>query len=205
MTALDSRADPTHAVSVTPGNPVDPVRMVDRMPRQRDRRQALSDVLASLTRFLDKEQDISRIRGAFEEMICRVVPVRAIQLREASSRWTGRLAGTAGIESIALEVPGSDPSTRGLLEATFDPACRLGDWDFQMLGTASHIGALVLEIERSWTQLARAGLLTGHRSRRDGAAPIIGSTEIMQALRATIERLAATDFTVLLEGANDPQ
>ena len=200
MTALDSRADPTPAVSVTPGNPVDPVRVVDRMPRQRDRRQALSDVLASLTRFLDKEQDISRIRGAFEEMICRVVPVRAIQLREASSRWTGRLAGTAGIESIALEVPGSDPSTRGLLEATFDPACRLGDWDFQMLGTASHIGALVLEIERSWTQLARAGLLTGHRSRRDGAAPIIGSTEIMQALRATIERLAATDFTVLLEG-----
>jgi len=205
MTALDSPADPPPAVSLTPVNPVSAVGAVDRLPRQRDRRQALSDLLASLTRFLDKGQDISLMRGAFEEMMRRVVPVRAIQLREASSRWTGGLVGTTGIESIALEVPGSDPSTRGFLEATFDPGCRLGDWDFQMLGTASHVGALVLEIERSWTQLARAGLLNGHRSRRDGAAPIIGSTEIMQALRATIERLAATDFTVLLEGSSDPQ
>src|SRR5262249_15590139 len=40
----------------------------------------------------------------------------------------------------------------------------------------------------------------GHRVRRDGAAPIIGSTDVMKALRATIERLAVTDFTVLLEG-----
>src|SRR5262249_15260662 len=40
----------------------------------------------------------------------------------------------------------------------------------------------------------------GHRVRRDGAAPIIGSTDVMKALRATIERLAVTDFTVLIEG-----
>jgi DNA-binding NtrC family response regulator len=200
MSALDSRGDLPPAVSVTPVNPDNAVSAVNRLPRQRDRRQALSDMLATLTRFLDKGQDISLMRGAFEEMLQRVVPVRAIQLRESNSRWTGRLTGTGGIESIALEVPGSDPTTRGLLEATFDPGCRLGDWDFQMLGTATHVAALVLEIERSWTQLARAGLLDGHRTRRDGAAPIIGSTAVMQALRATIERLAATDFTVLLEG-----
>jgi len=36
--------------------------------------------------------------------------------------------------------------------------------------------------------------------RRDGAAPLIGSTPIMEALRASIERVAVTDFTVLLEG-----
>jgi transcriptional regulator with PAS, ATPase and Fis domain len=76
----------------------------------------------------------------------------------------------------------------------------LGDWDFQMLSTAAHLGALVLEIERSRTQLARAGLLNPNRSRRDGAAPLIGSTEVMHRLRAAIERVAATDFTVLLEG-----
>jgi DNA-binding NtrC family response regulator len=199
MSALDSRGEPLPAVSETPVNPRNAGNAADRVPRQRDRRQALSDMLATLTRFLDKGQDISLMRGAFEEMLQRVVPVRAIQLRESTSRWTGSLTGT-GIESIALEVPGSDPTTRGLLEATFDPGCRLGDWDFQMLGTATHVGALVLEIERSWTQLARAGLLNGHRTRRDGAAPIIGSTDVMRALRATIERLAATDFTVLLEG-----
>src|SRR6185436_10322925 len=88
----------------------------------------------------------------------------------------------------------------GLLEATFDPECHLGEWDFQILGIAAHLGALVLEIERSRRQLARAGLGAASRMRRDGAAPLIGSTPVMQTLRSQIERVAATDFTVLLEG-----
>src|SRR5262249_14719362 len=45
-----------------------------------------------------------------------------------------------------------------------------------------------------------ARILTGIRQRRDGASPLIGSTPAMQALRTTIERVASTDFTVLLEG-----
>ena len=92
-------------------------------------------------------------------MLRRVVPVRTVHLREAGSRWTGRARRAGGAESFALEVPGADPATPGVLEATFDPACRLGEWDFQMLGMAAHVGALVLEIERSRLQLARAGLL----------------------------------------------
>src|SRR5262249_23383259 len=38
------------------------------------------------------------------------------------------------------------------------------------------------------------------RPKRDGAAPLIGSTTAMDRLRSTIERVAVTDFTVLLEG-----
>jgi two-component system response regulator HydG len=97
-------------------------------------------------------------------------------------------------------VPGADPSSQGMLEVSFDAGCQLGDWDFQLLGTATNIGALVLEIERSRLQLARAGLLNPNRNRRDGAAPLIGSTEVMHTLRSAIERVAVTDFTVLLEG-----
>src|SRR5205814_7156362 len=73
-------------------------------------------------------------------------------------------------------------------------------WDFQLLGYATHIGALVLEIEHTRTQIARARLLPGVRPKRDGAAPLIGSTPTMHALRAIVERVASTDFTVLLEG-----
>ena len=198
-----ARLDPC---GITPGKPekviVDPARPVQplRVPRQRDRRHALLDLVSALTRFLDHEQDISLMRGAFEEGLRGMVPVRAIQLREISSRWAGRVEAAGGIESIALEVPGRDPATRGVLEAAFDPGCRLGEWDFQMLTAATHLGALVLEIERSRTQLARAGLWNGHRTRRDGAAALIGSTEVMKWLRSTIERVAGTDFTVLLEG-----
>ena len=36
--------------------------------------------------------------------------------------------------------------------------------------------------------------------RRDGAAPLIGSSTIMRGVRERIERVAATDFTVLIEG-----
>jgi two-component system response regulator HydG len=103
-------------------------------------------------------------------------------------------------ESVVLEVPGADPNAPGQLEATFDPGCRLGDWDFQMLGLAAHIGALVLDIERSRLQLMRAGMANSNRHRRDGGAALIGSTAVMQALRTTIDRVAATDFTTLLEG-----
>jgi two-component system response regulator HydG len=169
-------------------------------PRRRDRRQAFADLLTAVTRLLDRRSDASLMRGAFEEMLRRVVAVRSVQLREAGSRWTLRGDITPGVESIALEVPGSDSASQGVLEATFDPGCRLGEWDFQMLGIAAQIGALILEIERSRTQLVRAGLLAGGRPKRDGAAPLIGSAPAMQTLRSTIERVAVTDFTVLLEG-----
>jgi two-component system response regulator HydG len=173
--------------------------MLPTSARQRDRRQAFADLLAALTRALDRRNDISLIRGAFEEMMRRVVPVRTVQLREAGSRWATRPGG-AGAESFAIEVPGIDPLTAGVLEATFDPGSGLGEWDFQMLALAAHVGALVLEIERARLQLARAGLWATNRVRRDGAAPLIGSTPIMEALRSSIERVAVTDFTILLEG-----
>ena len=174
--------------------------MISSIPRQRDRRNAVADMLAALTRALDRRHDVALMRGVFEQTLRRVVPLRTVQLREAGSRWSRRAEMVSGPESVAFEVPGADPPLSGLLEATFDPGCRLGEWDFQILGMAAHMGALVLEIERSRLQLARAGLAGLPRVRRDGAAPLIGSTPVMQALRTQIERVAATDFTVLLEG-----
>jgi len=174
--------------------------MTAHAPRRRERRQALGDLLAALTRGLDRRNDVSLLRGAFEEMLRKIVPVRTVHLREIAGRWSSQRAVAAGAESIALEVPGPDATSTGVLEATFDPGSHLGEWDFQMLGLATHIGAFVLEIERNRLQLARAGAFAGARPRRDGAAPLIGSTAAMQTLRATIERVAHTDFTVLLEG-----
>jgi DNA-binding NtrC family response regulator len=169
-------------------------------PRQRDRRQIVAHLLAALTRALDRRDDISLMRGVFEHTLRRALPLRSVRLREFGSRWIGRGDATSGPESVAFEVPGVDPSAPGVLEATFDPGCPLGDWDFQFLGLAAQLGALVLEIERSRVQLARAGLAAHARQRPDGAAPLIGSTPLMQALRGRIERVACTDFTVLLEG-----
>src|SRR5438067_1326522 len=168
-------------------------------PRRRERRGGFGELLIALTRGLDRRHDAALMRGTFEAMLRRAVSVRSIHLRDLGGHWAGR-ADTDGIESIALEVPGSNAASQGILEATFDPGCVLGEWDFQMLGQAAHIGALVLEIEHTRTQLARARLVTGVRPKRDGAAPLIGSTSAMHATRAIVERVASTDFTVLLEG-----
>jgi hypothetical protein len=171
----------------------------DCTARQSDRRRALGELLASLASHLDGRGE-PPMRVAFEESLRRVVSVRSVQLREEINRWTTRHDAAAGSESIAFEVAGSDPASSGVLEATFDPECRLGEWDFQILGLAARVGALVLEIDRLRGRLARTGSPCGSRFRRDGAAPLIGSTPVMQALRSSIERVAGTDFTVLLEG-----
>jgi transcriptional regulator with PAS, ATPase and Fis domain len=171
------------------------------VPRQRDRRQALADLLGALTRALCQSGEAAPMRGAFEQMLRRLVPVRSIHLRDVGGRWTSSRVDTAsGSESIALDVPGPEPAMKGVLEATFDPACQLGEWDFQLLGTAAHVAALVLELERNRALLTRAGLLHVGRPKRDRAEPLVGSTPPIAALRSKIERVAGTDFTVLLEG-----
>jgi transcriptional regulator with PAS, ATPase and Fis domain len=166
------------------------------LPRRRDRRPGVTGLLEALSHSLGERAEVALMRGAFEDTLRRIVPVRSVQLKDATNRWEGRR--DAGVESIAFDVPGS--GSGGVLEATFDPGSHLGEWDFQVLNGAAHVASLVLEIERARAQLARSGLGPQPKARRDGAAPLIGSTDVMRELRSQIERVAATDFTVLLVG-----
>jgi DNA-binding NtrC family response regulator len=162
--------------------------------RRRERRRGLADVLTTVGRAVATRGDAGQIRAAFEDALKEVLPVRSIALRERSSRWPADKP--EGLESVAFEVAGPVPTQRGMLEATFGPRGRLGEWDFQLLGHAAHLGALVLELERS----RHAGRVIAPKARRDSAAPLIGATSAMTALRDRIERVAHTDFTILLEG-----
>ena len=138
------------------------------LPRQRDRRTALGDVLCALTRVLGDRYDVSLMRGLFEETVRRALPIRTIQLRDRNSRWTSRPGPNAGIESIALEVPGSPAG--GVLEATFDPGCGLGAWDVQPLGLAAHGAAFILAIERARAEPADTQSVVMNETNRDGPA-----------------------------------
>jgi DNA-binding NtrC family response regulator len=84
------------------------------------------------------------------------------------------------------------------LEAVFDGTQRPDSWTRQVLEAGAHVAALLLELERAqgW-RLVRAS--------RDGAAPLIGSSAAIQQVRDRIERVAAIDFTALVEGASGPQ
>ena len=169
-----------------------------RFRRQRDRRRGIGDVLARVGRALGTRGEPGQLRSAFEEALQQVLPVRVIALRDRSSRWQP-VGAESRCESVAFEVPGAVASQRGVLEASFDPLNRLADWEFQMMGHAAQLAGLVLEAER-----ARSGLrgeMSPAASSRGGDAPsFIGSSVAMADLRRRIERVAATDFTVLIEG-----
>ncbi len=170
-------------------------------PRRRDRRRGFAELLAILARCVDHRGDVSCMRGAFEDALARIVPVRTVRLREAAHRWPASSGAVQDGEVVALDVPGGDPDAPpAALEAAFPPGTRIGEWDFQTLGMAAHVGALVLEIERIRTQLQRLGASALPSAKRDTAGPLVGSTPAMQQLRDTIARVAGTDFTVLLEG-----
>ncbi len=86
------------------------------------------------------------------------------------------------------------------LEAVRRPARRFDEWDLQLLAVATQLAALLLEAERAHGPRAAAPPLV-----HDGAAPLIGSTAAMRTLRQTVERVAVTDFTILIEGGTGPE
>lgn len=174
-------------------------------PRQCDRRRAIADLIAGLSRAIDRRHDISTLRSVFEETLRRIMPIRSVQLREGAFASTTHRRNGRQAEAVALKVPGLDPDRHGLLEASFDPTCGLGEWDFQTLDVAAHIGSLVLEIERLRLHLARVGLWNTASAATETVPTIVGSTPAIAALRGLIDRVASTDFTVLLEGQSDPQ
>jgi DNA-binding NtrC family response regulator len=129
----------------------------------------------------------------FEREVQRLLAMRAVRLREIPARYQVRLVTpTRTADSIVLGVPNSDPRVQAVLEATCEPTRELDERDYDALSSIAQLGGLVLEAARARNTIrSRPG---------DGAAPLIGSTSAMQDLRGRIERVALTDFTVLIEG-----
>lgn len=163
--------------------------------RGKDRRTAFAELLATLTRSLQQERDPLALRRIFEQGVGHLLPLRWAELRDTRLSSVARANG----EVVSLHVPTSEPSRAVSLDARIEPGRLLDDWDHQILGTLAHVGALVVEIEHLAPGRARPALAIG-LARPDGAAPLIGLSSVMRGLRERIERVAATDFTVLIEG-----
>ena len=168
-----------------------------RGARQRghDRRTSFADFLASLSAALQPEQDPRELRLRFEEGVRHLVPLRSVALR--SGPFDGRRPVQAA-ETISLDVP-SGPVGAASIEGVIDPVAGLDEWDLQTLRSLRHVAALVIEIERSRPPFPP------RRHHGSEAAPLIGSSAEISALRDRIARVAATDFAVLVEGGIDPE
>jgi transcriptional regulator with PAS, ATPase and Fis domain len=155
-------------------------------------RAALRQVLAALSAGLAGEAGPQALPGIFERELQDALAVRAVRLREIPPQYHARLVTpTRTPESIVLGVPSGDPRVQAVLEASSGPERRLDDGDHEVLAVAAQIGGLVLEAARSRPVARHAGPAT---------ASLVGSTRLMQALRERVERVALTDFTVLIEG-----
>ena len=162
--------------------------------RRGDRRSDLRQVLEALAHAITLPPEEHSLPGLFERELRRVLSVRAVRLREVPARYQARLVTpTRTSESLVLNVLTSEPGRQAVLEAAFDPGTHMDDWNVDLLKAAAHLGALVLEAERHRARV-------GSSRRFDGAAPLIGSTSVMHDLRDRVERVAVTDFTLLIEG-----
>ncbi len=102
--------------------------------------------------------------------------------------------------AVCFDVPVWTSETRARFEAVFDGPRTLDDWACQQPEAAAQVAGLLLELERAQ---GRGGL--GPKRHADGAAPLIGSSDAICRVRERIERVAATDFTVLIEGPSRRQ
>ncbi len=161
------------------------------VPRPQNAGADLKEVLAALGAGLGQASVDGGLPGIFEHHVRRLLSMRSVRLREIPSRYNARLVTpTRTSESIVIGVPTAEARAQAILEASFEPGRTLDERDFELLNTAAHLGGLVLEAAR----------MRGGGSASDGAAPLIGSTAAIQVLRSRIERVAVTDFTVLIEG-----
>jgi transcriptional regulator with PAS, ATPase and Fis domain len=156
--------------------------------RAADRRRGAAALLTAVTSGLAVVRDSGYARERFEEELRLLVRAQSVVLSDEP-------LSSPAPNVMCFEVPARAPHHRARIEAVFEPSRTLDGWTCQVLDIATHVAALILEIERAQGRLSAAG-----RGRRDGAAPLIGSSLAIRAVRERIERVAATDFTVLIEG-----
>jgi len=99
---------------------------------------------------------------------------------------------------VRVPVPTRGEGLGWVLEIGLAPGQVLSDEQWKAVRRGAGVWELAAEFDRKGGGLPR--LLHAHHRVRDGAAPLIGASQAMCRLRERIERVAATDFTVLIEG-----
>lgn len=154
--------------------------------RGADRRRGLAGLVGAVARGLATGREAGQLRERFEEELRHLVRARSIAVRDEPE--------PAAPDVMCFDIPASASHTRARIEAVFDPARMLDGWTCQVLDAATQLAGLLLEVERAQGRPPLAA-----RNRADGAAPLIGSSAAIREVRERIERVAATDFCVLIE------
>ena len=163
--------------------------------RTAERRAGMHALLHQVTADLLGTTESRNLAGLLIDRLMRLARVKSIRLNEISSTAISRsLKPVRARDYVAFSVPVRGPGRQVMLEAAFDQRRGPDEWTCQLLEGAASLAGLLIEAERlATTPPSRA-------TEPDGAAPLIGSSGVMTALRERVERVANTDFTVLIEG-----
>ncbi len=164
--------------------------------RRAERRSGIFPLLRQVASGLVGATERRNLTTILAERLSHLDGVRSIRLNEISAAMPTRsLQPIRARDYVAFAVPVREEGRQVMLEASFDPRRGPDAWTCQVIEAAAHLASLLIETERLANSPAP---LTS--ADRDGAAPLIGSSGVMQALRERVERVASTDFTVLIEG-----
>jgi transcriptional regulator with PAS, ATPase and Fis domain len=155
------------------------------------RRADVSTLLAAITTGASIGRDPRAARERFQEELRAALDARAVAVRDEA---ISLMPPPPNV--LCVDIPLATSDGRARLEAVFDAPKAMDDWTCQLFEAASHVAAILLELERMGTRFAAATA----RRQGDGAAPLIGSSEPIKRVRERIERVAGTDFTILIEG-----
>ena len=154
-----------------------------------ERGQRFAEFLAVLESRIVGGAKIGVLETAVPAALERLVPIRGARLTAAPAP---PLAAREGPAASSLRFPVSVASRADLaLEVSIDPGLALDAWERQALRQAARVVGLLI----AWRNQAP---LPGEPP--EPAAPLVGSSAPMRRLREQIERVAVTDFTVLIEG-----
>ena len=155
------------------------------------RRPDVASLLAAVTTGASISREPRAARERFEEELRAALDARSVTVREEAMSLMPPPPNV-----MCVDIPLGPADVRARLEAVFDAPRPMDDWICQLLDAAAHVAAILLELERAGGRLAAASA----KRTADGAAPLIGSSDAIKRVRDRIERVAATDFTILIEG-----
>jgi DNA-binding NtrC family response regulator len=167
--------------------------------RSHDRRTALARLIGTVVQHVQSGRESPPLRARFEDGVRDALRLPAVRLREEPPPYAAAIPGGAGaVRRQCIEVPTRGGGPRMVLEALLDSDVALDPWDSQFLVVAAQLASLVVELEQCRSGPPR---LAGSVRRPEAATPpLVGSSPAMMTLRQNIGRVAATDFTVLIEG-----
>lgn len=151
----------------------------------RDPNTVAANLLASLTNGLSRLREPRVVREHFEQELRAVVRARSVTVVQVRGPAPDRP------EVVSVDIPGGPWSTPARLEAVFGSPAHIAEWQRRTVHLAAQVAALIVRMDDS---------VQGPFPREDGAAPLIGSSAAIRAVRERIERVAVTDFTTLIEG-----